>query len=675
MGERLATMNKLVKWSLVVGALLTSGSYTPIAEAPQRCELPQLQAQPQHRVASRYITHYLTHYHYRPLSLDDQFSSKIFDRYVSLLDPQRNLLLLSDIQTFAAARYQLATDLSSGKLDSAYQLYMVVQQRRLERYRYALRVAQKPITWDTEEWFESDRSSSPWSTTVQQLDQLWARRVKFDALNLTLANQPESHISNLLTKRYQSAIKRLSQTNHEDVFFLLMNAFATAVDPHTRYLSPRLAAQFKVDLNLSMEGIGAGLQLIDDYVVVRSLVTGGPAAKSQAIAIDDRIIGVAQPGKPMVDIFGWRLDDVVELIRGPKGTQISLEILPSGGGGKSRQVILTRERIRLEDQAVKATTRSFERHKIGILTLPSFYIGLAKEVNHQLLTFEKQEVSAVLIDLRGNGGGSLDEVIALTGLFIPPGPVVQVRDRCGKITVYNSRYRTQPYTKPVLILVDRLSASASEIFAAALQDYGRALVVGDQTFGKGTVQQHQALIQTLIPTMQPLGHIQYTIQKFYRINGGSTQLKGVLPDLWILPGRKPVEIGESFADNALAWDSIPASTYRPLSDLSPYLAALRTQHQRRIAVNEEFTFLQQNLDDYQALKQRKGKISLNLKQRQQVLQQQEARLLAQANWRRRQQAQPLVKSLLDLPKDEKIVDPYLEEGLAMTLDWLCLLRQ
>jgi carboxyl-terminal processing protease len=665
-------MNKLVKWTLTLGALLVSWSYAAVAEAPQRCELPLLQIQPQHLVASRQITHYFTHYHYRQFNLDEQFSHQIFDRYISLLDPQRNLLMSSELQQFTEARSQLATELLTGKLKTAYQLYSAVQQRRLERYRYALMVAKQPITFNTDELFESDRSASPWPNTLQELDQLWSHRVQFDALNLSLANKCESQISELLTKRYQSAINRSSQTNHEDVFFLFMNAFASVIDPHTRYLSPRLADQFKVELNLSMEGIGAGLQLIDDYVVVRSLVRGGPAVKSKVMAIDDRIIGVGQPGKPMVDIVGWRLDDVVELIRGPKGTQVSLEILPKGGHGKPYQVILTRERIRLEDQAAKATIRSFEPHKLGILTLPSFYIGLAEEVKNQLLAFEKQEVAAVLIDLRGNGGGSLDEAITLTGLFIPRGPVVQVRDRQGKITVHCSDNQSQYYTKPVLILVDRFSASASEIFAAALQDYGRALVVGEQTFGKGTVQQHQALIHQFIPYKQPLGHIQYTIQKFYRINGGSTQLKGVVPDVWMLPGIKPLEIGESFTDNALAWDSIPASIYQPMCDLIPYLATLRAQHQQRIAANEEFTFLRQNLDHYHALKQQKGQISLNLKQRQQELQQQEARLLAQANWRRHQQKQPPVKSLQDLPKDEKMADPYLEEGLAITRDWLRL---
>lgn len=667
-------MNKLVKWTLMVGALLASCAYVTLAEAPQRRELPLLQAQPQHLVASRQMTHYLTHYHYRQFTLDDQFSSQIFDRYISLLDPQRNLLLLSDLQQWTGARRQLASELLTGKIKCAYQLYSVVQQRRLERYRYALTVAQKPITFDTDEQFDGDRSASPWPTTVKQLDQLWSRRVKFDALNLTLANKREPHINELLTKRYQSAIKRLSQTNHEDVFFLFMNAFASEIDPHTRYLSPHLAAQFKAELNLSMEGIGAGLQLIDDYVVVRSLVTGGPAAKSRVMAIDDRIIGVGQPGKPMVDIVGWRLEDVVELIRGPKGTTVSLEILPSGGSGKPYQVNLTRECIRLEDQAVKATTRTFENHNLGILTLPSFYIGLAEEVKNQLLAFEKQEVAAVLIDLRGNGGGSLDEVITLTGLFIPPGPVVQVRARQGKTTVYYSRSRTPHYTKPLLILVDRFSASASEIFAAALQDYGRALVVGEQTFGKGTVQQHQALTQKFIPYTQPLGYIQYTIQKFYRINGGSTQLKGVLPDVWMLPGGKPMKGGESVADNALAWDNIPASTYQPVCDLTPYLATLRAQHQQRISANKEFTFLQQHLDHLQRLKQQKWRTSLNLKQRQQELQQQEVHLLAQANWRRHQQGQPPIKSLQDLPKDEKMADPYLEEGLAMIRDWLRLVH-
>ncbi|XAV89021.1 MAG: carboxy terminal-processing peptidase [Candidatus Symbiodolus clandestinus] len=664
--------NQLTKWTLAAGLLLTSCLYSVTAEAPGQL-LPYLQAEPQHSIASRYITRDFTQKHYRPITLDNKFSFKLLERYLRLLDPQRNLLLLSEIQALAAANHSLVQELLNGNLDLAYQLYNRVQQRCLERYQYALTLIQQPHTFDTNDTFARDRSDSPWPVTLQELDELWQSRIKFEALNLCLANKSPSQIRMLLTQRYRLLIKRLSQANSEDVFSLFMNAFGSEIDPHTLYFSPCFAKQFNASLSLSMEGIGVTLQAVDEYVVVSSLIRGGPAANSKAVEMNDRIIGVAQLGKKIVDVVGWRLNDVVDLIRGPTGTQVCLEILPHEGG-KPRQVTLTRQKIRLEDQAIKSTTEIRNSRKIGVLTLPSFYKRVADEVKSALLTFEKQQVAGVLVDLRGNGGGLLNEVIDLTSLLVQ-GPIVQIRDRQGKISVNYSRYPPLYYKKPIVVLVNHASASASEIFAAALQDYGRAIIVGEQTFGKGTVQQYHALEQRLAFHPKSLGSIQYTTQKYYRITGNSTQLQGVTPDIRMLPDSKLTTIdGESQADNALPWDNIPAAAYQPVDVLTPLLPRLRTQHQQRIRQNQAFGFIQQELEYYHAMKQKEGIISLNLQQRQQEIQQQEACRLAQANWYRQQQGKKPIKSLDELPNQEPLPDLYLEEGLAITQDVIALVQ-
>ncbi|MEG1655147.1 MAG: carboxy terminal-processing peptidase, partial [Hafnia sp.] len=541
-------MNKIFRVSAMALALFAGASFAADNVAYNINQLPQLRQEPQHATVSERVTSRFTRSHYRQFDLNDDFSKKIFARYLNMLDYNHNVLLASDVAQFKDRETTLDDELKSGQLDTAYALFNLAQKRRFERYEYALSLLKSPMTFDGNDTIDVDRSKSPWPTSTEELNKLWTAKVKYDELNLKLAGKDWPEIQKILTKRYQFAIKRLTQSKSEDVFQLFMNAFAHEIDPHTNYLSPRNTEQFNTEMSLSLEGIGAVLQQTeDDYTQINSMVAGGPAAKSKALKVGDRIVGVGQPGKPMVDVIGWRLDDVVELIKGPKGSKVRLEILPAGKGTKTRTITLTRERIRLEDRAVKMSVKTVDGKKVGVLDIPGFYVGLTDDVKVQLQKLEKQNVSSVIIDLRSNGGGALTEAVSLSGLFIPSGPVVQVRDNNGKIREDADSDGVVYYKGPLVVLVDRFSASASEIFAAAMQDYDRALIVGEPTFGKGTVQQYRSVNriydQMLRPEWPELGSVQYTIQKFYRINGGSTQRKGVTPDIIMPTGLESIDTG------------------------------------------------------------------------------------------------------------------------------------
>ncbi|PWC12118.1 carboxy terminal-processing peptidase [Brenneria corticis] len=664
-------MNNLARMTVIAGLLLAGASFAN--ENITRVEqIPQLHQEPQHatvsdRVASRFLRS-----HYRQFMLDEQFSEKIFTRYLNMLDYSHNVLLASDVAQFADKKTQLGDELKSGKLDLPYALYNLAQKRRFERFQYALSVLDKPVDLTGNDTFELERDKAPWPQNTGELNRLWDAKVKYDWLTLKLTGKEDKDIKETLTKRYQFAIRRLAQSNSEDVFQLIMNAFAREIDPHTSYLSPRNTEQFNTEMSLSLEGIGAVLQMDDDYTVINSMVPGGPAAKSKNITVGDRVVGVGQNGKPMVDVIGWRLDDVVALIKGPKGSRVRLEILPAGKGTKTRIVTLTRERIRLEDRAVKMSVKNVGQAKIGVLDIPGFYVGLTDDVKVQLQKLEKQHVSGVVIDLRSNGGGALTEAVGLSGLFIPSGPVVQIRDNNGKIREDSDTDGTLYYKGPLVVLVDRFSASASEIFAAAMQDYGRALIVGEPTFGKGTVQQYRSLNriydQMLRPDWPALGSVQYTIQKFYRINGGSTQMKGVTPDVMMPTGTETVDTGEKFEDNALPWDSIKAASYTKSGDLKPFIATLNELHQQRIAKDPEFQYIAQDIARYNAMKDKRNIVSLNLAQREKENDDDEAMRLNRINDRLTREGKKPLKSLEDLPKDYQGPDPYLDETVHIAQD-------
>ncbi|MCX2957502.1 carboxy terminal-processing peptidase [Serratia symbiotica] len=665
-------MNKFVRLTVVVGLLWAEGSYGEETANTRITQLPQLHQKAQHATVSERVTSRFIRSHYRQFTLDADFSGKIFDRYLNMLDYSHNVLQARDVAQFAKGKTQVGEALKSGKLDIFYDLYNLALKRRFERYTYALSLLEKPMNFTGTDTIDLDRSKAPWPKDQAELDSLWDAKVTYDELNLKLAGKSDKQIRDTLTKRYQLAIKRLTQSNSEDVFQLVMNAFARQIDPHTNYLSPRNTEQFNTEMSLSLEGIGAVLQMEDDYTLINSMVPCGPAAKSKAITVGDRIVGVSKDAQGMVDVIGWRLDDVVSLIKGPKGSKVRLEILPAGKGAKTRVVTLKRDRIRLEDRAVKMTIKTVGKGKVGVLDIPGFYVGLTDDVKVQLQKMAKQNVKSVIIDLRTNGGGALTEAVSLSGLFIPSGPVVQVRDNNGKVREDADTDGVSYYKGPLVVLVDRFSASASEIFAAAMQDYGRALIVGEPTFGKGTVQQYRSLNriydQMLRPEWPELGSVQYTIQKFYRINGGSTQRKGVTLDILMPTGVDPAETGEAFEDNAMPWDSIKATSYIKEGDMTVFEPKLLKDHQQRIAKNPEFQFIMQDIAHYKALKDKHNIVSLNLAVREKETHDDDATRLLRFNDRLLRTGKKPLKSLDDLPKDYQQPDPYLDETVYIALD-------
>ncbi|MBT0717124.1 carboxy terminal-processing peptidase [Rosenbergiella epipactidis] len=664
-------MNTSFKVSLLVAALFMGKAFAadPITREDQ---IPQLQEQPQQATVSQRVTARFTQSHYRQITLDTAFSNKIFDRYLNMIDYSHNILLSSDIAQFADKKSQVGQELESGNLDTFYQLFNLSQRRRFERLQYALSALAKPMNFTSHDSIDLDRSKAPWPTSTDELNKLWDAKVTYDELTLKLAGKNEQEIRDTLTRRYNAALRRVSQTTSEDVFQTAMNAFAHEIDPHTNYLSPRNTEQFNTEMSLSLEGIGAVLQMDDDYAMINSMVAGGPAARSKALSIGDKIIGVGQVGQPIEDVVGWRLDDIVEKIKGPKGSKVRLEIQPATKGSKTRIITLTRARIRLEDRAVQGSVHQVGKNKVGVLDIPGFYVGLTDDVKVQLQKLQKQHVDSIVIDLRTNGGGALTEAVSLSGLFIPSGPVVQVRDNTGNIHQDSDDDGVVYYNGPLVVLVDRFSASASEIFSAAMQDYGRALIVGEPTFGKGTVQQYRSLNriydQMLRPDWPALGSVQYTIQKFYRINGGSTQRKGVTPDILMPTGVEAIKTGEKYEDNALPWDSIKAASYSPIADLQPYVAQLRQEHDARIAKDREFQYIIKDIQRFDAMKDKMDIVSLNLAERQKENKEEDTLRLERINARFQAEGKKPLTSLDALPKDYKEPDPYLDESVAIAND-------
>ncbi|MDE9540206.1 carboxy terminal-processing peptidase [Xenorhabdus bovienii] len=654
----------------VIGSSTINGNNAPVIALSQ---LPDLKPeQQQHSTVSKRIVSRFLRSHYRHFYLDVAFSGKVFDRYLNALDYGHNVFLASDIAQFAEQRGLLGKALENGDLKLPYALFNLMQKRRFERYQYVLSRLEQPVNLDGNDTFETERTKAPWPTSVEELNKLWDAKIKSDWINLKLSGKDDKEIKEILTKRYRTHLKRLNQSKSEDVFQIIMMAFAREIDPHTSYLSPSNTEQFNSEMSLSLEGIGAVLQYDDEYIAIRSLVGGGPAAKSNLLKDGDKIIGVGQAGKPIVDVVGWRLEDVVTLIKGPKGSKVRLEIIPSTKGAKNHIVTLTRENIRLEDNAVKMSVKTVGKEKIGVLDIPSFYVGLTNDVKIQLQKLTKQGVSSIVIDLRSNGGGALTEAVSLSGLFISTGPIVQIRDNTGRIKQDSDTDEAIYYKGPLVVLVDGRSASASEIFAAVMQDYGRGLIVGDPTFGKGTVQNHRSLNriydQMLKPDWPEIGSVQYTVQKFYRVNGGSTQLKGVTPDILMPTAEEPADIGESQEDNALPWDSIQPASY-PFSKVISASVPLLTQlHNQRIANAPEFKYIKQDIAYYKLIKARNGVYSLNYAQREKENKEYESIKLNRINERFKREGKKPLKSLDDLPKDYKGPDPYLDESVQIALD-------
>ncbi len=669
-------MNCRFRVSLIAASVMLAASAhaieSKVAETNYTdSDLPTLIAEKQHLTASKRVVSRFTRSHYQHFSLDDSTSAAIYERYLDMLDYNRNIFTQADLAKLSPLSTELDNQLKIGNTQAAFDIYNLSLQRRFERYVYALSLLDNEFDYTLDESIELDRSEVPWPKNEAELNELWRQRVKYDALNLSMTGKDWPKIQEMLTKRYNNALKQLTQSRNEDAFEVYMNAFAREVDPHTSYLSPRNAEQFQSDMNLSLEGIGAVLQLTDDYTVIRSLVVGGPAISSKQLAEGDRIIGVGQEGEEIVDVIGWRLDDVVQLIKGPKGTKVNLEILPEDNDSKSHTVTIVRDKIRLEDRAVKSEVIEQNGKKIGVIEVPSFYVGLAEDTKKQIEKLKKQGINGIIVDLRNNGGGALVEATALSGLFIKDGPIVQVRDSYDRVNVNEDTDIEIYYDGPVTVLMNRYSASASEIFAAAMQDYGRAVILGDNSFGKGTVQQHKPLSHIYDLFKKPLGYITYTIQKFYRINGGSTQNLGVIPDIAFPSAVDPTEAGESVEDNALPWDSINAATYTKTNEIVDTIEPLTKNYLERIKTDKEFGFIEEDIARYKMERDIKT-ISLNKSVREKEVDEADARRLNRINQRQALLGKEKFKTLESIPKDYEAPDTYLNEAVAITIDLAAL---
>ena len=541
-------------------------------------------------------------------------------------------------------------------------------KRRYERYRYALSLLDKEpdLTGDDQIEIDREREKAPWPKTEADAEKLWEARVKNDIINLKLKDKKWPEIKEKLVKRYNLAIRRLTQTKADDVVQTYLNAFAREIDPHTSYLAPRTAKSFNESMNLSLEGIGATLQSEDDETSIKSLVPGAPAARSKKLKAGDKIVGVGQEKGEIEDVVGWRLEDIVDKIKGKKGSKVRLEVEPAKGG-KSRIVTLVRDKIRIEDQAAKLTIEKVDGTNVAVIKIPSFYLGLTEDVKKLLTEMQSKNASALIVDLRENGGGALTEAVGLSGLFISDGPVVQVRDAYQRIRVHEDPDNAQQYSGPLLVMINRFSASASEIFAAAMQDYNRGIIIGQNTYGKGTVQQSRSLNFVYDLDQTPLGLLQYTIQKFYRINGGSTQLKGVAPDITFPNVIDMKEYGEEKEDNALPWDKMPSVNYAEVANARHSIAELAQKHRDRMAKDPEFIALNEDLNVRDERRDRKF-LSLNYEKRKAENDKDDDKRLKDLNARFKREGKKPLKDINDLPKDYEAPDFFLKEAEAIAVD-------
>ncbi|MBS5251822.1 MAG: carboxy terminal-processing peptidase [Haemophilus parainfluenzae] len=632
---KLHTTKSLIATAILGALFLHSSDTFAVQPKLKQSDITIPSATDANQLATKRATTRLTQSHYRKFQLDDAFSEKIFDRYIKSLDYSHNTFLKSDIDDLRA-KYgsKLDDQLNEGDLSAAFAIYDLMMKRRYERYAYALSLLDKEPDLKGNDQIEIDREKAAFPATEEEANKLWEERVKNDVISLKLKDKKWPEIKEKLTKRC--------------------------------YLAPRTAKSFNESMNLSLEGIGATLQSEDDETSIKSLVPGAPAERSKKLQAGDKIIGVGQEKGEIEDIIGWRLEDIVDKIKGKKGTKVRLEIEPAKGG-KSRIVTLVRDKVRIEDQAAKLTVSKVDGETVGVIKIPSFYIGLTDDVKKLLVDAEKKKIGALIVDLRENGGGALTEAVALSGLFITDGPVVQVRDAYQRIRVHEDDDNAQQYKGPLLVMINRFSASASEIFAAAMQDYNRGIIIGQNTFGKGTVQQSRSLNFVYDLDQTPLGVLQYTIQKFYRINGGSTQLKGVAADINFPEIIDAKEIGEEKEDNALPWDKIPPATYSETNKARKDVEALNEKHLERIAKDPEFIALNEDLKIRDERRERKF-LSLNFQERKAENDKDDARRLKDLNDRFKREGKKALKDIDDLPKDYEAPDFFLKEAEKMAAD-------
>ena len=609
--------------------------------------------------SSKQSLHQLLGRHYEKQRLNDDLSSKIYDLYLKSMDGTRSYFLASDIAEFEKYRLKLDDGLIRGNLDAPFAMYNRLQQRVTERLSFLLKQLPEKAedyNFDKDELLSLDRENVEWSKNTEELDDLWRKRLKNSILNLRLAEKEDDDIYELLTKRYQNQLNRTHLANEEDGFQVYMNAVTHAFDPHTAYFSPRNTENFNINMSLSLQGIGAVLQTEDEHTKVVRLVPAGPADKAGQLQTADKITGVGQDDGEIVDVIGWRLDEVVDLIRGAKGTTVRLEIIPSDANDlKTKIISIVRDEVKLEEQSAQKEIIEIQQGdkvlKIGVIDIPTFYIDFqgrqegkkdfkstTRDVEKLVNELKEENIDGIIVDLRNNGGGSLDEALNLTDLFIDRGPVVQVRYSNGYVQVLPEDKNQKAgivYDGPVAVLTNRLSASASEIFAGAIQDYGRGIIVGGQTFGKGTVQ-------SVLPLEH--GQLKLTQAKFYRVSGDSTQHQGVIPDILFPTLFDKEKIGESALDEALAWDTIRPAGYKAKRDFQQWLPVLRESHQSRIESNPDFIYLHNQKELMTELRQRTD-ITLNEKKRKQEREDNEKQRLDIENERRKAKGMELLTEL------------------------------
>lgn len=681
---------------------------------PVKVSTADLVPDEQQVIVCKKIAELITNYNYKKVDLNDSISTVIFNRYIKSLDENHSYFLASDIKDFEKYKTVLDDDIKDGNLNDAFYIFNVFQKRYIEHVNYSLARLNKSFDFDKKETFVYDRDKLPWPASQTEMDDMWGQRVKYDLLNLKIASPDMAKNKETLKKRYTNLLSQANKLSNQDVFQYFMDAFTEAIDPHTNYFNPSNAANFNIEMSRQLEGIGASLLVENEYVTIKSVVAGGPADKSKQISIDDRIVGVAQ-GKTgeFQNVVGWRVENAIALIRGTKGTVVRLEILPAGtsAGGKPKVVEMVREKIILKDQSAKKEIRTYNNNgktvKIGVISIPAFYIDYNdykagnpnyKSTTHDvkiLLDSLKQEnIDGVVIDLRENGGGSLMEAIELTGLFVKSGPVVQVRDTKNQVDVEKDDDPGITYAGPLGVLVDRFSASASEIFSGAIQDYGRGIILGTQTYGKGSVQNAIDLDRILgsplkdkinqlankvaaggktrvsTGSQSTYGQLNLTIAKFYRISGSSTQHKGVTPDIQF-PSLIPLDkYGEDTEPSAMPFDVIQKSDFIKAGDFTSVLPQLTKLHDQRMATSDSYKYMMEDIADFKK-HETENSVTLNEAELKKQRDADEQKALERNNLRRIALGLPALKKGDKKPKDEDLDFVKREAGQIMT-DYISL---
>ena len=673
------TMNRLI-----IALYLGLVSLATLANPLSLSDSTELKAKEVYGKEAKVISYILDNNHYRKIKLNDSLSSAILDGYILELDNNKTYFLEPDIKSFDKYRFELDDMIRNEDVSVAYEIYNVFQKRYHERMDYVMKnLITKPFDYSLDEYYETDREAEPWASTVEEQNEIWRKIIKSQGLSLKLTGKTQTEIEEALKKRYDRFIKNINQFTGEDVFSVYMNSVTEAYDPHTNYFSPKASDLFKQSMSLSLEGIGARLQTDNDYTKIFEILPGGPAEKSGKLNVNDLIIAVGQGADgELVDVVGWRIDEVVKLIKGPKGTTVRLQFLPAetGVSGPAQELILIRDKIKLEDQAAKKSIINYQSGdkalKLGVITLPSFYMDFdeyqkgnqnyrstTRDVKKLIQELQTEGIDGIVMDLRNNGGGSLAEAIDLTGLFIKEGPVVQVKNSIDKVEVGMDDDKSVTYNGPLVVMTNRFSASASEIFAGAIQDYHRGVIAGESTYGKGTVQTVLDL-KRFINDIEEVGELKLTFQKFYRVTGSSTQNKGVTPDVILPSALSNKQYGESSHLSALPWDVIKGTPFQKTSDVNDkVIAGLNQSYLERTKFDQS---LKQYISETEELKKNlaKTQISLNEEKRKQEMEEVEKKKAMN------KEMSTKINDDDGLAKDDlsRLKDEYLREGLLILSD-------